>query len=62
MTSKTLRVSEAQVQVQVQVHDIGEEELDFSDLFGDGFASYSDQGVCVIRPLTLGLGLLVCFL
>ncbi|CAL8339478.1 unnamed protein product [Lota lota] len=38
MTSNTLRVSEA------LVHDIGEEELDFSDLFlCDGFASDTDQ-------------------
>ena len=40
MTSNTLKVSEA------LVGDIGEEELDFSDLFlCDGFASDTDQGL-----------------
>jgi hypothetical protein len=41
MTSNTLKATEA------LVHDIGEQELDFSDLFlCDGFASDPDQGLC----------------
>ena len=58
MTSNTLKVSGA------LVHDIGEEELDFSDLFlCDGFASDTDQGVylCLLFGLVLSNMYLIVF-